>query len=840
MRAGRSYMLLPITFILALAVLLCGLAPPVHALAGPNSWSRLGGMSEDLDLLTFSPAVAFDKLALARWHTDVSDQGGLARSTNGGATWTKVGAGVEWVSDIEFSPAYSIDRTIYVRSSGQGPADDGEPTRPGCVWVSTDAGITWSRLADGDVGNVPAQGLGISPNGRTLVVPSAPSATEDEAQQIAVSLDAGSTWQRPFFGDSASYGEVARRGDSLVCVASGVGSAESVLLASDDGGRRWQLEAELSEGLSDWGTKLVFPTPSVGWAVSGGELRQSTDGGHTWGAPAADMSYSVDVAFGSASSGVAIQGGWSSGAYTKYTNDGGSTWTTSEPLPMEDGWTPVVAFFACDAPDEQNVWACGTVNWLPAILKSADGGASWARQTLPDAVSGGDEIFAIDMADASNGWALGGGVDLGTVVLRTTDGGGSWTVVYHDPTGDGGAGRVVAFDGLHCVVMSGDNPGLAQLLMTTIDGGVTWHKEPVGDSFVQSVAFNGSEGIATLVTDDGALMLRSSDGGLTWAPVLNRGVIGLSGIAVSPGFDVVPEVMAVGSKDNHGTFWRSVDGGWSWVSRSLPVAEPDWISLSRNYSADHTIFAGAVYWAANRSAVRSRDGGATWASLGVWAPVLQSPSGATSVALFAYKPNPKSRWCYSSGLQPVISNDGGSSWKSLGAPQHSYDVDDGVIPSPNWANDKTMYTIVRGDVWSYKLGAQRRAALSKPKVGRSRWDKRWVGWAIQISSKVSPAQPNGWAIGSLEFQKRGSRGWKAFTRVYPFKIDRHGKSKRVSPLRLYYSEILGTSTYNYGWQDYVLREKGTFRVRVKHKDSATTLGGDAASTSSWTTFTLKR
>ncbi|MEX1228814.1 MAG: YCF48-related protein [Planctomycetaceae bacterium] len=111
--------------------------------------------------------------------------------------------------------------------------------------------------------------------------------------------------------------------------------------------------------------------------------------------------------------------GWmvGDGGLVLYTNDGGVVWKES-PGPLPDEVAEIMNFRAVACRD-QHVWIAGSPGSV--IWHSADAGRTWSRQftgqTLP--------ISSLSFADADNGFACG---PMGTI-LRTTDGGRTWTAV---------------------------------------------------------------------------------------------------------------------------------------------------------------------------------------------------------------------------------------------------------------------------------------------------------------------------------------------------------------------------------------------------------------------------
>lgn len=143
------------------------------------------------------------------------------------------------------------------------------------------------------------------------------------------------------------------------------------------------------------------------------------------------------------------------------------------------------------------------------ILVSADQGRSWEQRPAPTRAT----LTSVFFIDGRHGWA--GGHD--TTVLRTVDGGATWTTVYTDPE----RGAPV----LDLWFRDADNGyaiGAYGLFLTTTDGGATWEDTPLPDASGTDIDlhFNQLQALA-----DGRLVLAAEAGhlylaaGQEWRPL---------------------------------------------------------------------------------------------------------------------------------------------------------------------------------------------------------------------------------------------------------------------------------------------------------------------------------
>jgi len=171
---------------------------------------------------------------------------------------------------------------------------------------------------------------------------------------------------------------------------------------------------------------MAFTDELHGWAIEAFAIRRTQDGGTTWeegvnpsGATdplGAHFFLSPTVAWVSAA-----------GHRVYRTDDGGLTWQGKR-LPF-DVYGDITKIFFVD-PDVG--WLC-TGHGRGTIYRTNDGGLNWARQVAPAAGVGFNSLYFTSQRD---GWAVGDkdlggkgneGEEFEGVVLRTRDGGVSWT-----------------------------------------------------------------------------------------------------------------------------------------------------------------------------------------------------------------------------------------------------------------------------------------------------------------------------------------------------------------------------------------------------------------------------
>jgi photosystem II stability/assembly factor-like uncharacterized protein len=159
------------------------------------------------------------------------------------------------------------------------------------------------------------------------------------------------------------------------------------------------------------GSRYTDPDPAI--------LYRTTDGGSTWtpveGATASTLRTVLVISF------VDGKTGWAGGGVIMKTTDGGESWATQVAA-------ATVREF-CFLSDTYGFAVGGKT-----ILRTKDGGSTWLNVTPSD--TSVKDLRSVCFLDGLNGWVAGRGPDeqVGaklykhSILLRTRDGGDTWTV----------------------------------------------------------------------------------------------------------------------------------------------------------------------------------------------------------------------------------------------------------------------------------------------------------------------------------------------------------------------------------------------------------------------------
>jgi len=313
---------------------------------------------------------------------------------------------------------------------------------------------------------------------------------------------------------------------------------------------------------------------------------------------------------------------------------GHSGWNWSTPTPQGHDLTDVA--FSGDT--GYAVGAFGT------MLRSTDGGATWTG------LASGTTARLAGVRQVSPLVAISGGE---CVVRRTDDGATVTRVVFGGPELNCLTSVVTtAFaDAANGFILLSDGTVLA-----TADGGRTYaRRTPLPGSPATSGLAQIGDLVAvsptTLLAGAAARVFRSTDGGNSWTPVSPENIPTPS--------NPIPQVIrsitmatpttgfAVGDA---GRVLTTVDGGASWT----PLAAPGSMNLARVRCASATVCLIATDGA---TLVRTPDGGASWSQVTPSGARLRGVAFASATRAVAV----------GDGGATVISDDAGVTWRPVGA-----------------------------------------------------------------------------------------------------------------------------------------------------------------------------
>lgn len=261
-------------------------------------------------------------------------------------------------------------------------------------------------------------------------------------------------------------------------------------------------------------------------------------------------------------------------------------------------------------------WASGSKG---TYLRTVDGGTTWRAATVPGAAD--LDFRAIHAVDQRTVYLLSIGSGEKSRIYKSTDAGQRWTLSYTNPDPKGFFDALAFWDATHGMVL-GDPVDGHFAILTTADGGESWHRQKTPSAVPNEGAFAASN-TCLIVRGTreawfgtggpaGARVFHSTDGGQTWSvtktPIRNDGPsAGIFSMAFSDGRAGI----AAGGDYNQvnatlGNVALTSDGGKSW---NTPAgAPPHGFRSAVAYLADRKVWIAA----GPSGSDISRDDGQTW------------------------------------------------------------------------------------------------------------------------------------------------------------------------------------------------------------------------------------
>ena len=575
---------------------------------------------------------------------------GLARSTDGGLTWTSINRGFEeimWAQRIAISPADA--NTLYV----VGPRRDGT----GCaVFRSTNQGLSWSSVGPDSLPNGSSVAAFDVQTGGTLflgvndrrfaemgtgeVFPESSEPSTGWTSRLFTSYDEGETW------NSTDYGSIEPRfiwslfvnpwKTSEVWLSEGPlyneGIGQPMLFRSDDNGRTWHSVHINADGWDSTQVRVIGASSAGAvYVAAGSSLLVTTDDGSSFCniTPPRDQMSSVDF-FDiqvDVEDPLILYLPLRSGGIG-YSEDGGVSWVR-----RDNGIASISAnLIEADPFHPATVYVSSLQG--QGVYRSDDYGETWSGSLAGIEHPWGDEIVA-DPHNEGVVWFI---ADV-PLVHRSDDFGDTWNVeVNPRETGAFNFGSIYAIaqgESRNTVYVLDNGFGVFrgdggerggnwawQFLRTT---DVDYSYALVIDPSDNDVLYSG---YSCKPFQNFAMIRQSLDGGDSWTTALSiEGAEAVTSIDIDEGNS--RRVFASSTGDRGGV-WRSTDRGTTWDQPSERFDFTTIHSCAAAPSDPRIVYAGI--WGGGTFV--TRDAGETWTELDA-----QAAFSAAGIAVDPTDPN---------------------------------------------------------------------------------------------------------------------------------------------------------------------------------------------------------
>lgn len=438
------------------------------------------------------------------------------------------------------------------------------------------------------------------------------------------------------------------------------------LYRSGDGGRRWESvgTGDIIPLVEAIAASPDFARDGVIFAGTRDGLFRSSDGGEHWElALGGDRIPAVVAATGDLGERVVLAGTATDGLFRS--TDGGHRWASANAGLLD---LTVLALALSPGFVRDQTGFAGTVSGL---YRTRSGGKSWRALDLPlgePAV----QALAVSPTFADNGLVLAGTEADG--LWRSDDGGARWAAV---PALVGGSVAAIAISA-RGTIAAATSAGIA--IAPAGDGSWRVTGTELGPVLsLQFVADGAGEILLAGLVRRG--VARSTDGGATWQRA-NEGLRArlLPDLALSPAFATERTIVAAGLEDGA---LLSTDGGATWSPRNAGLGDAAVlrVAFSPRYPADQTLYA-----ATGAGLYRSRDGAASWQSVGA----AEASGPIDTFAVGSAGDGSGSILALATAGRLLLSRDEGVSWQSRGEALRGARVLSLAL-SPNYEHDRTLF-----------------------------------------------------------------------------------------------------------------------------------------------------
>lgn len=446
----------------------------------------------------------------------------------GGEVWVTTDGGDSWMDRSAGLPGNPMNAVVYDGTRllvGGGLLFGSQFVG---LYESPDLGVTWTPLHDGTWPVLVVEDIAVDPNDALRIF------VAIDGGGVNRTTDGGATWQIGVGGSQALAGRSVRfrPGNSQELF---LGTSSLAVFRSTNGGDTF---VQSSEGISELDLFSIDANPlnpdEIAVAFQGqnnGGVISSTDGGATWHLESAPPTRYSAVRFAPDGTLYAISSGPSTVAQEGlYRRENNGSWTPLGPDqgPLYESDLDTMRFSLNNA----NLILLGgsdfgVAGFEATIWRSTDAGQDWTkvyevgdfhRVTDIEIIEDGTDQDMVAVWNSESGDNIGG-------ALRSTDNGASWF--------DSSTGLPAFFRGPRLCASPTDPQTLlisgwlsfqSGGLFRTTDSGATWASTGwTGNATVGDVACHPTDDQMLFVTQlsGGDAVLRSQDGGVTFAPFAN-------------------------------------------------------------------------------------------------------------------------------------------------------------------------------------------------------------------------------------------------------------------------------------------------------------------------------
>ena len=230
------------------------------------------------------------------------------------------------------------------------------------------------------------------------------------------------------------------------------------------------------------------------------------------------------------------------------------------------------------------------------ILKTTNGGASWTDIDIEATY-----LSSVWFTDESNGFALTTSLTSDRLFYRTTDGGQNWTKITNllpIPRG----GNQIVFTDQQTGYIAGATDTIAYLLKST-DGGGSWQSQGTFTYPLTSVYFfNNNVGFAG---DKKGNIFKTTDAGENWNQVHNAQFDD-----VIQGFSFPSENIGYAVGETNGHVFKTTDGGNNWLETDQIY--PSSLGTDILFINENVGYISCFDYNDPYEMLKTTDGGATW------------------------------------------------------------------------------------------------------------------------------------------------------------------------------------------------------------------------------------